>query len=99
MNVDFGTNDIDEILSIIKVFKSNELFEIITKRLTAREETVLFHRIVEGRTLKYVAEVYDVTCERIRQIEAKARRKLRNHHGKMMMAIQIRLTDGICFEQ
>ena len=56
MNVDFGTNDIDEILSIIRVFKSNELFEIITKRLTAREETVLFHRIVEGRTLKYVAE-------------------------------------------
>jgi len=89
MDVDFGTNDMDEILSIIKVFKSNELFEIITRRLTAREETVLFHRIVEGRTLKYVAE----------QIEAKARRKLRNHHGKMMMAIQIRLTDGICFEQ
>jgi len=24
MNVDFGTNDIDEILSIIKVFRSNE---------------------------------------------------------------------------
>jgi len=99
MNVDFGTNDIDEILSIIKVFRSNKLFEMLVEGLTEREENVLFHRVVESRTLKYVAEVYDVTCERIRQIEAKARRKLRNHHGKMMMAIQIRLTDGICFEQ
>ena len=99
MDVDFGTNDMDEILSIVKVFRSNKLFEMLVEGLTEREETVLFHRIVEGRTLKYVAEVYDVTCERIRQIEAKARRKLRNHHGKMMMAIQIRLTDGICFEQ
>ena len=99
MDVDFGTNDIDEILSIIKVFRSNKLFEMLVEGLTEREENVLFHRIVEGRTLKYVSEMYSITCERIRQIEAKARRKLRNHHGKMMMAIQIRLTDGICFEQ
>jgi len=56
MNVDFGTNDIDEILSIIKVFRSNKLFEMLVEGLTEREENVLFHRVVESRTLKYVAE-------------------------------------------
>ena len=50
--------------------------------LTAREQQVLRLRygIYDGhpRTLEEVGKVFNVTRERIRQIEAKALRKLRN---------------------
>ena len=50
--------------------------------LTHREQTVIMLRfgLKDGkfRTLEQVAKVFNVTRERIRQIEAKALRKLRN---------------------
>ena len=55
--------------------------------LTPREEQVIKLRygLTDGRprTLEEVGQEFDITRERIRQIEAKALRKLRNHsHAK-----------------
>ena len=58
-----------------------QLFDVL-KELTPREEQVLKMRygLVDGRTrtLEEVGKEFDVTRERIRQIEAKALRKLRH---------------------
>ena len=50
--------------------------EIIRTNLTDREKTVLKMRLVESKTLQEVANHFNVTRERIRQIEAKGLRKL-----------------------
>ena len=51
-----------------------------TIRMTAKERMrkVLELRYLEGMTLQQVAEIMGVTRERVRQIEAKAIRILRN---------------------
>ena len=59
--------------------------------LTPREEQVIKLRygLIDGRsrTLEEVGQEFDITRERIRQIEAKALRKLRNHnHAKNLRA-------------
>ena len=58
-----------------------QLIEVL-KTLTPREESVLKLRfgLEDGRprTLEEVGKVFDITRERIRQIEAKALRKLRH---------------------
>ena len=67
-------------------FANNELLkdeiDLILSTLTDREEKVLRLRfgLVDGRnrTLEEVGKEFDVTRERIRQIEAKALRKLKN---------------------
>ena len=46
--------------------------------ITSRERTVIFMRYAEQMTLEQVGEHFHVTRDRIRQIEAKALRKLRN---------------------
>ena len=59
-----------------------KLFKIYFKTLTPREEKVLRLRfgLEDGRprTLEEVGKEFNVTRERIRQIEAKALRKLRH---------------------
>ena len=56
--------------------------DLVLKSLTEREEKVLRLRfgLEDGhtRTLEEVGREFDVTRERIRQIEAKALRKLKN---------------------
>ena len=58
-----------------------QLLEVLAE-LTPREENVLKLRfgLIDGRprTLEEVGKVFDITRERIRQIEAKALRKLRH---------------------
>lgn len=59
--------------------------QIITKRLTPREERILRMRYGltddgNEKTLKEVANIFGVHRELIRQIEAKALKKLRNPH-------------------
>lgn len=46
--------------------------------LTEREEEVLLYRFRDGLNLMEVGKIYNITRERIRQIEAKALRKLRH---------------------
>ena len=46
--------------------------------LTKREQRVLYERFVNNLTLEQVGRIYGVTKDRIRQIEAKALRKLRH---------------------
>jgi RNA polymerase primary sigma factor len=46
--------------------------------LTPREERILRMRLFQERTLEDVGKIFCVTRERIRQIEAKALRKLRH---------------------
>jgi len=48
------------------------LFEYLEARLAPRELEVLKMRFCEGMTLEQVGDVYGVTRERIRQIEARA---------------------------
>ena len=68
-----------------------EAIEKELHRLTPREEQVIKLRygLIDGRsrTLEEVGQEFDITRERIRQIEAKALRKLRNHnHAKNLRA-------------
>lgn len=46
--------------------------------LTGRERDVILYRFAEGLTQRETGKIYEVTGERIRQIEAKALRKLRH---------------------
>jgi len=46
--------------------------------LSPREEAILRMRIYEGETLEEIGEYFDITWVRVRQIEAKALRKLRH---------------------
>lgn len=63
------------------VLLHDQLIEVI-KSLTEREQKVILLRfgLEDGkpRTLEEVGKVFGITRERIRQIEAKALRKLRN---------------------
>ncbi len=64
-----------------QIFLREQLFEVL-ETLTPREQEVLKLRFGlddgRARTLEEVGKVFDVTRERIRQIEAKALRKLRH---------------------
>ncbi|MGV7234963.1 MAG: sigma factor-like helix-turn-helix DNA-binding protein [Nitrosomonadaceae bacterium] len=52
------------------------LLQKFQKDLKEREYSVLKYRAIEERTLEEIGEIYDVTRERIRQIEKKAKSKL-----------------------
>jgi hypothetical protein len=53
------------------------IIEALQTRLTEKELKVIYYRFFDNYTLNEVADLYDVTKERIRQIEAKALRKMR----------------------
>ena len=67
--------------SVSQTILREQLFEVL-KTLTPREEQVLKLRfgLKDGRmrTLEDVGKIFNITRERIRQIEAKALRKLRH---------------------
>ena len=66
-----GNND-----DVYKVYVP--VFDICVQHLTLREQRVLELRFVHGFTYEQVGHNFSVTRERIRQIEAKALRKLRS---------------------
>jgi len=51
--------------------------------INEREMTVIYSRYWERRTLKATAQVYNISVERVRQIQMKAERKLRCKLGKI----------------
>ena len=84
----------DDTPSPVEAASTSLMREAIEKELhtlTPREEQVIKLRygLIDGRsrTLEEVGQEFDITRERIRQIEAKALRKLRNHnHAKNLRA-------------
>lgn len=86
-NVGFVGESTDEILAQMEKSAGltetdrEYLYDIMTEYLTPREERVLRMRFGIGmdkaQTLEEVGNQFNVACERIRQIEAKALRKLR----------------------
>lgn len=79
----------------IEMFKDD--LNKVLKTLTPREEKVLRLRVGledgKSRTLDELAEIFNVTRERIRQIEAKALRKLR-HPSRSKQLIDYIYDDG-----
>lgn len=59
----------------------------VLSTLTKREETVLRLRIAHECTLEEVGRVFSVGKERVRQIEAKALRKLRHPSRTLVLAL------------
>ena len=82
--VDFipSENDSPEDLAINKAMKDSVLELLDNCNLKDREKNVIILRFGldgnEPRTLEEVGNIYNLTRERIRQIEAKALRKLRH---------------------
>jgi len=71
---------IDENASVLEQLSNNSIYDFLKeqlKLLDPRERDVLKYRYTEKMTLEEVAEKFDLTRERIRQIQAKAIRKLR----------------------
>lgn len=52
--------------------------EYVLQMLTEREGAILKHRFVELMTYEETGKIYNITRERIRQVEARALRKLRH---------------------
>jgi len=75
MNINSDRDPMDEIWNYdIRAFK-----EVINSKLTDREQKVISMRYQFGASLYEAGKAFDVTKERIRQIEAKALRKLAHY--------------------
>ena len=90
---DFEVTDTKKILEILKACKSKELLEKMTETLTERERVVLYHRVIDCFTLARTGEEYGLCAARIRQIEAKGRRKLSHPSRQKILKIQMELED------
>lgn len=83
--IEIETEPIDEIVVIYHIAERVDMKERLNKAmrgLTDRERTVIEYRYGFGggdeMTYKEIGNILGVTCERVRQIEAKALRKLRH---------------------
>lgn len=65
------------------------VWDVVEHKLTPREATTLRLRFEANLTLQQCAAVFCVTKERVRQVEAKALRKLRHPQA-------LRLLEGLC---
>lgn len=72
--------DRDAIQPLDHVIRNNlkNITDKVLSALTPREERIIRMRLFQERTLEEVGKIFCVTRERIRQIEAKALRKLRH---------------------
>lgn len=57
---------------------ANEVIDAVLATLPQREEQIIRYRIQEDKTLDETAKLLNLTAERVRQLELKALRKLRN---------------------
>ena len=80
--VEMSRQQVMEIADPLKMLEASDLVEKILSHPTLRhkEKKVLRLRYVNDMTLTEVAESFDVSIERVRQIEAKALRRLRDPH-------------------
>ncbi len=79
--VPFAEDNKDAVYYIDPISYADDLYErlyniLIT--LTKRETSVLYYRFGENLTLDQTKKIFNVTRERIRQVEAKALRKIRH---------------------
>ena len=82
--LDYVSDVVDEGSTPDDTVFNSELKVAITKglsTLTPREEIVLKMRFGIGHTLEDIGIKFNITMERVRQIEAKALRKLRNNNS------------------
>ena len=92
---DFLKDDHDQIDDIIERIHREELHSAIEKELEEipeREATVIRKRYFEGMTLKEAGKHIGVTPERVRQLEARALRKLRRPQAARRLNVYF--TDG-----
>lgn len=85
-------NEVKDEETRFNIYQVKDLIEGLKETLTEREREVLILRfgLIDGqpKTLEEVGEVFQVNRERIRQIEAKVLRKLRNsHHSKYSLKV------------
>ncbi len=87
---DFIADSTDDYESVMNMELRQKLFEAMEGcNLSPREKTVIILRFGldtgVSRTLEEVGRIFNITRERVRQIEAKALRKLRRPNGKLML--------------
>lgn len=70
--------DINTVNTFVKPYDFEPSLNYVLSQLTPREQEVLKMRYQEHKTLETIAKEKDVTRERIRQINAKALRRLRH---------------------
>lgn len=87
--MDFVADEENMEESVIKNIENEQLLKIIKTRLTERESIVITNRFGlmndNPMTLEEVGELFNVTRERIRQIEAKALRKLKRYLERQLI--------------
>ena len=92
--MDFIADEEDIEEKIITKLGNEELHQIIEAKLTEREAKVIMLRygLIDGRprTLEEIGVVFKLTRERIRQIEAKALRKLKNYMIYKKQVVNVR---------
>ena len=76
-------NDVSPVIvdNCLEELKRQNLKQVVTKilsTLTSREERLLRLRFFYNKTLREIGEMFNVNSERVRQIEAKALRKLKH---------------------
>ncbi|MFI3205613.1 MAG: DNA-directed RNA polymerase subunit alpha C-terminal domain-containing protein [Clostridia bacterium] len=78
---------------------AEETLAVVLMELTEREQEVLDRRYVENLSLVETGKLYEITRERIRQVEAKALRKLRwtNRANKLLKGLTVYAKEN--FEQ
>ena len=74
------------------------LEDVLEVDLTERERLCIYYKYKDGETLQEIADHFNVTRERIRQILAKALRKLRNpsRTNKFLAAPRLELIEARC---
>ena len=77
----YDSNDkIDKRLWIIETF--NLVLNVIEKHLSHRERTVIRLRFFKNMTLREIGNMFELSHDRIRQIEAKGLRLIRHYYRK-----------------
>jgi RNA polymerase sigma factor (sigma-70 family) len=76
-------NDVSPVIvdNCLEEYRRQNLKQVVTKilsTLTSREERLLRLRFFYNKTLREIGEMFNVNSERVRQIEAKALRKLKH---------------------